>query len=212
VSPDPLPQATPHAPPVGERPPRRAVFLDRDGVIIEDRPTFIRRPDQVRLLDGVADAIRRLNDAGFLVVVVTNQSGVARGYLTEADVRQIHRHISALVMERAGARIDRVYYCPTHPAGVIPQYTRDSDLRKPAPGMLWQAARDLKLDLATCYLVGDAERDMIAARRAGVCAVLVLTGLRSSAYPSWSPAGRPDQVAADLGEAVRWILAASRRV
>ena len=91
--------ATAHTPPVGERPARRAVFLDRDGVIIEDSPAFIRRPDQVRLLDSAAESIRRLNDAGYMVVVVTNQSGVARGYMTEADVGQINRHISDLLAE-----------------------------------------------------------------------------------------------------------------
>lgn len=187
---------------------RYAVFLDRDGVIIHDNPAHICRLEQVQLLDGAAEAILRLNDAGCLVVVVTNQSGVARGFMTEADVRQINEHIADLVAQRSGARIDRVYYCPMHPRGVLPEYARRSFFRKPQPGMLLQAAHDLQLDLSVCCLIGDAETDMIAARRAGVCPILVLTGLQSCEHPRWTAEGRPAHVAVDLEQAVRWILQA----
>jgi D-glycero-D-manno-heptose 1,7-bisphosphate phosphatase len=188
-----------------------AVFLDRDGVIIEDSPAHIRHVDEVRLLPSSAEAIRLLNDANFSVVVVTNQAAVAKGLITEAELALMNQRVLDLLAEVACARIDRVYYCPDHPDGVIPQYTRKSFLRKPEPGMLLQAARDLDLDLSTCYMVGDAETDIIAARRAGVCPILVLTGFRSHEYRSWSQDGKPDYVATDLIHAVRWILSDTQR-
>jgi len=187
------------------KPSKAAVFLDRDGVLIEDSPNYITRVDKVMLLPGVAEATRKLNDAGFKVVVVTNQSAVARGLVTEAGVEDIHTYLRRVLAQVAGARIDKIYFCPFHPDGTVPQYARPSNRRKPQPGMLLGAARDLGIKLHRSYLVGDKESDMIAARKAGCKAIAVLTGPDATNFGNWS-VGRPDFVAADLPEAVAWIL------
>jgi D-glycero-D-manno-heptose 1,7-bisphosphate phosphatase len=185
--------------------PKLAVFLDRDGVLTEDVPGYVLRPEQVRLLPGAAEGVRLLHDAGRRVVVVTNQSPVARGLLTEAELQALHERLRELLAAAGGGGLDAIYYCPYHPEGTVPAYTRDSELRKPAPGMLLQAARDLDLDLAQCYLVGDQETDIRAAHRAGCRAALALAGSRYGRCEDWPEP--PDHVAEDLPAAVRWILA-----
>ncbi len=187
------------------KPSKAAVFLDRDGVLIEDSPDYITRVEQVRLLPGAAEATRKLNDAGFKVVVVTNQSAVARGLVTEEGVENIHNYLRRLLSDVAGARIDKIYYCPFHPEGSVKQYAAPSNRRKPEPGMLLDAARDVGIDLHRSYLVGDRESDMIAAKQAGCKAIAVLTGPDAGNWRSWLH-GPPDFVARDLPEAVQWIL------
>lgn len=156
--------------------PEAAVFLDRDGVLVED-VHFLRRPEQVRLLPGVADALRALAPTRTLVVV-TNQSGVARGYFTEDDLRAIHvRLLEVLAAE--GAFVDALYACPHLEAGC--------DCRKPAPGMILRAAREHGLALDRSVLIGDAPRDVEAGRRAGVRSLLLGAEM------------------AGLSEALRWI-------
>jgi len=184
---------------------RRAVFLDRDGTVVRD-VHHLRSIDQLRLLPGVADAIRRLNEAGLAVVVATNQSGIARGLLTEQELAALH---DALLerLRRRRARLDAIYYCPHHPEIGTAPYRRRCRCRKPAPGLLLRAAKDLDLDLGASVVVGDSARDMEAGARAGCRAVLVRTGRR--AEPAPSPAGEwaPDYVADNLSEAVTWLLA-----
>jgi D-glycero-D-manno-heptose 1,7-bisphosphate phosphatase len=189
---------------------KAAVFFDRDGVLIEDSPNYITRVDQVRLLPGAAEATRNLNDAGFIVVVVTNQSAVARGLVAEEGVENIHAYLRELLAQATGARIDKIYYCPFHPDGTLPQYARPSNRRKPQPGMLLDAARELGIKLHRSYLVGDKESDMIAAKRAGCKAIAVLAGPDATNPGNWS-VGHPDLVAADLSEAAAWILSQHRR-
>lgn len=140
----------------------RAVFLDRDGTIIED-PDFVTNPSQVRLLPGAADAIRRFRKLGFHVVVVSNQSGVARGLITEEELGAIHDRLVELLDEE-GAALDGWYYCPflDSDEAVVDVYRRESDLRKPSPGMLIRAADDFDLDLDQSWMIGDAERDVEA--------------------------------------------------
>jgi D-glycero-D-manno-heptose 1,7-bisphosphate phosphatase len=183
---------------------RPAVFLDRDGTIIWD-PAYLTRLSQLRLLRGSAAAIRQLNRAGFAVVIATNQSGVARGLLTEETLKGIHEALLAR-LRRRGARIDAIYYCPYHPEAEVPQYRVDSDCRKPAPGMLLHAARELDLDLSRSYSVGDSVRDLEAGRRVGCRTVLVLTGSGRRTEAHWAHDWRPDHTAADLRAAVTWIL------
>jgi D-glycero-D-manno-heptose 1,7-bisphosphate phosphatase len=183
---------------------RPAVFLDRDGTIIWD-PAYLTQLTQLRLLRGAASAIRLLNRSGFAVVIATNQSGVARGLLTEETLRTIHEAL-LVRLRRRGARIDAVYYCPYHPEAEVPEYRVDSDCRKPAPGMLLQAARELDLDLSRSYSIGDSARDLEAGRRAGCKTVLVLTGSGRRTEANWARAWQPDHVAADLRAAVTWIL------
>lgn len=146
---------------------RPAAFLDRDGVLIED-VGYPHREDQLRLIPGAAEAVKRLNAAGYLCIVVTNQSGVARGYFTEERMHAFN----ALVVDRlaeAGARIDAVYACPFHAEGVIADYVHpDHPDRKPNPGMLLRAIADHGIDPDRSLMIGDQPSDLEAARRAGV--------------------------------------------
>lgn len=142
------------------------VFLDRDGVINADIGYLWRREDFV-WIPGAPAAIRLFNERGRPVVVVTNQSGVARGYYSEQDVESLHRWMNA-ELNRQGARIDAFYFCPHHPDGAIPEYTRVCDCRKPQPGMLLQAMEDWRADPAKSVLIGDKESDVAAAAAAGI--------------------------------------------
>ncbi|MFP4105835.1 MAG: HAD-IIIA family hydrolase [Phycisphaerae bacterium] len=144
---------------------KKAVFLDRDDTILKD-PGYLSDPERVELLPGVALAIKSLRQAGFMVVVVTNQSGIARGMLTEETLRQIHEEMRRR-LDSKGAHIDAIYYCPYHPDGSVIKYARNSDLRKPRPGMILQAARELNIDLKQSWMVGDGARDVEAGQRAG---------------------------------------------
>lgn len=153
---------------------RSAVFLDRDGTLIEE-VNYLARPDQVKLIPGAAEAVRRLNEMGVLVVVVTNQAGVARGYFPESRVAEVHAHLSAL-LARHGARIDAYYHCPHHPTAGIGRYRVDCDCRKPKPGLLLTAAHDLGIDLSRSWMIGDKPCDAEAGRAAGCRTVLVRTG------------------------------------
>lgn len=153
---------------------KRAVFLDRDGTINVERE-YLFRPEDFHFVAGAPEAIRLFREAGFLVVVVTNQSGVGRGYYDEAAVEELHRHMdSELAM--AGAAVDAYYYCPHHPTAGNGIYLMECTCRKPLPGMLHQAAADLKIDLARSWMVGDKLVDVEAGQRAGCMTALVLTG------------------------------------
>lgn len=152
---------------------KKAVFLDRDGTINVEKE-YLYKPEEFEFTPGAVEAIRLLNLAGYLVIVVTNQSGVARGYYTEADVVRLHQYIDGL-LQAAGARVDAWYYCPHHTAGMLP-YDQACDCRKPLPGMLQQAAAEHAIDLSCSWMVGDKVADIAAGRSAGCRTVLVLTG------------------------------------
>lgn len=176
----------------------RAVFLDRDGVIIED-VHYLRHPDQLRLIAGAAFAIKKLHKAGFKVVVVSNQSAIARGYVTPRILETIHRRLKIL-LRLQGARLDVIYYCPHHPqAGRRVKCS----CRKPEIGMLKAAVRKYNLDLGKSYLVGDTTTDVRTARNAGCAAVLVKTGKagRDGVYKA-----RPDAVCKNLAKAAAWVI------
>lgn len=183
---------------------RPAVFLDRDGVIVEE-VGYLGHPDQLRLLPGAAAAIRALNLRGLPTVVVTNQAGVARGYFSEARVAEIHAALSQMLAVE-GARIDAYHYCPHHPSAGRGPYTIDCACRKPRPGMLLAASATLGLDLSACFLVGDKPLDVAAGVEAGCATVLVRSGYGAEAWRRWSEAFQPNHVADDLAGAVRWIL------
>lgn len=178
-----------------------AVFLDRDNTLIANDGD-LGDASLVRLLDGVPAALKSLRDAGFRLVVVTNQGGVARGRYGEADVDAVHRRIAELVDAATGMErtIDRFYYCPFHPEGVVAEYTREHPWRKPQPGMIVQAAADMQLDLAKSFLIGDAPRDVEAGRRAGIRTVLITRDADRIAR------AHADFVAADFAESASIVL------
>jgi D-glycero-D-manno-heptose 1,7-bisphosphate phosphatase len=176
---------------------RPAVLLDRDGTLIEDRH-YLREPDEVRLLPGAAEAVRRLNLAGLPAVVVTNQSGIARGLLTESDYLTTMDRLDALLAE-AGARLAGHYHCPH-----LPEISGPCECRKPGPLLYRRAAAELGLDLAESWWVGDRVRD-IAAAGVGGRGILVLTG--AGAGEAASAADQGWRVVPDVSAAVEWILA-----
>jgi len=149
----------------------KAVFVDRDRTLIED-PGYISDPSSVKLLPGVELAIKSFRQAGYKVVVVTNQSGVARGLLTEEALAGIHAEMRRQLANK-GAHLDGIYYCPYHPEGTVERYAVDSDLRKPKPGMLLKAAKDMDIDLVASWMVGDSARDIEAGQRGGCRTVRV---------------------------------------
>jgi D,D-heptose 1,7-bisphosphate phosphatase len=153
----------------------KAVFLDRDGVITQDSPCYVYRSEQLILIAKSAEAIRLLNENGFKVVVVSNQSGVARGYFTEEDVEQFNYLLLNRLREKE-AYIDAIYYCPHHPDAVMREYRMDCDCRKPKPGMILKAALELNINLKKSFMIGDKWSDIEAGRRAGCKAMLVETG------------------------------------
>lgn len=190
----------------GDREPRGAVFLDRDGTLNRELEQPPAHPDELELLPGALAAAARLHRAGFVLVVVTNQSAVARGRVTQAQLHAVHAALRARCAE-AGAPLAGVYACPHHPDDGAPPYRRPCACRKPAPGLLLRAARDLNLDLGASWLVGDAARDLEAARRAGVRPLLVRTGKGAAEEQRLREEGAPPpDTATDLGAAAARVL------
>lgn len=162
---------------------KKAAFVDRDGVINEEK-NYVYRIDDFNFLPGVFDGLKLLRDAGYLLIVITNQSGIARGYYGERDLHDLHAYMrSQLGLQ--GIILDAVYYCPHHPDGVVSQYSVRCTCRKPRPGMILQAEHDLGIDLANSLMIGDKETDIVAGRMAGVgCNIIVESGhlLNANAY------------------------------
>ncbi|MDI6795100.1 MAG: D-glycero-beta-D-manno-heptose 1,7-bisphosphate 7-phosphatase [bacterium] len=180
-----------------------AVFLDRDGVINEE-VNYLGNPDELVLLPGAASAIRKLNQKGIKVIVVTNQSGVARGYFSEEAVAEVHKRLKELLAGES-AYLDAIYYCPHHPEALLDRYKKDCFCRKPWPGMLEAAAYDLGLDLSKCCLVGDKMLDIEAGAAVGCQTILVLTGYGETELKE-EKAVKPDAVAKDISRAVEMII------
>ena len=184
---------------------RPAVFLDRDGTINED-VGYPSRWSQVKIFPWSIPAVRRLNTAGYSVVVVTNQSGVGRGYYTEDDLRMIHGRLVE-TFGGQGARIDLVYYCPHYNLSAELRYRQECLCRKPGPAMGLQAAADLDLDLDRSYMIGDKAEDVLFGQGLGAKSILVLTGYGATARRKLEADGVvPAAVAVHLGDAVDWII------
>ena len=175
--------------------PNKAVFLDRDGTLIVNRH-YGSNPDDIELLDGVVEGLLKLREAGYKLLLVSNQSGVARGYFDERAVAQMHDRLQRM-LDRYGAALDGLEYCPHHPEGVTSSYATECSCRKPAPGMLRRAARKHGVNLSASWMIGDIEPDVVAGRRAGTRTILV--GSETSLSP-------PDFRAEDFVEAVSHIL------
>lgn len=185
-----------------------AVFMDRDGTICEE-VGYLDSVERFRLLPGSAAAIKLLNDRGLKAVVVTNQSGVARGYFPESRLKELHDELCRQLRRGAEAFLDGIYYCPHHPSEGEAAYRRICDCRKPAAGLLLKAAEDLGLDLTASYMVGDRLEDLECGYRVGARGILVLTGYGKEELESQKAKleTQPSFVAGDLYEAVKWIIA-----
>ncbi len=180
---------------------RAAAFIDRDGVINEEL-NYVHRVEDFRLVAGAAEGLRRLADAGFELIVVTNQAGIAKGLYTEEDFRELTRHMRAMLAQDGVEFLD-VLHCPHHPQATVARWRVDCDCRKPAPGMILEAARRHRLDLSHSVLVGDKTSDTDAGRAAGLArTVLVETGHVLPADAN----NHADHCAVDLPAAADWIL------
>lgn len=180
---------------------RRAVFLDKDGTLIEDVPYNVD-PARIRLLPGAAEGLRALHRAGYLLIVVSNQSGVARGYFPETALVAVEERLRAL-LAAVGVPLAGFYYCPHHPDGVVPEYAVSCLCRKPSHGMLIRAGRDHDIDHSASWFVGDILDDIEAGHRAGCGAILIDNG--GETLWELSPDRTPDHLAADLAQAARII-------
>lgn len=186
---------------------RPAVFLDRDGTLIEE-VGYLTDLRQLTLFPWTADAIRLLNRAGFAAVVVTNQSAIGQGLIDEAFLARAHAEIDEQ-LARGGARIERYYFCPHHPESRLDAYRQVCRCRKPGPGLVEQACAELNLDIERSWMIGDRWRDVCCGLAAGTRALMVKTGY-GAAEAAHPPAGvRADAILNNLVEAVSWILRSS---
>lgn len=191
---------------------RRGVFLDRDGTLIKDKD-YLKDPAEVVLERGAAEAVARLNEHGFAVILVSNQSGVARGYYTVADVAAVHHRLEELLAE-GRARLDAMYYCPHYPEGAVGEYRKTCSCRKPATGLLRRASEEWNIELTGSYMIGDKLTDMEAAGREGLIGILVQTGNGKDEWKTClqgEDTVKPDRIASDLEEAVAFVLWAEKR-
>lgn len=184
---------------------QRGVFLDRDGTMIEE-VEYLTDVDQLKLIDGAVEAIRLLNNADYKVVMITNQSGIAKGYLTEAQLQIIHAELEKM-LRKNNVSIDGIYYCPHHPDAEVEAYKADCQCRKPKPGMLKQAAKDLDIDLKNSFVIGDKLSDLGAGDAAGCRKILVRTGYGMEMEKDLPNASvQADYIADNVLEAAKWIL------
>ncbi len=180
----------------------RAVFLDKDGTVIEDVPYNVE-PERIRWMPGAVDGLRMLRSAGYRLVIVSNQSGVARGLFPEEALAGVERRL-AFLFANAGLALDGFYYCPHHPQGTVARYAMRCECRKPAPGLVLRAARELKIDLSGSWVIGDILDDVEAGRQAGCRTILIDTGHETERVMSY--VRRPDYTVSNLVEAARVVL------
>ena len=185
---------------------RPAVFIDRDGTISEE-VGYVNHPTRFRVFPYSSEAIRILNDAGWLAIVITNQAGVARGYFSEDVILRIHDQLTR-DLQNESARLDAIYYCAHHPSAGEPPYRLDCDCRKPKPGLIQQAAKDFDIDLTSSWMAGDRYSDIELARNAGLRSAFVLSGYGRGEweYQSQRWEHQPDLVCENLLEAVKSIV------
>ncbi len=183
------------------RPRTKAVFLDRDGTLIRDKK-YAFRPAEIELLDGVVPGLRLLQQADYRLIVITNQSGVARGFFKEEDVRAMHRRLREMLLQE-GIRISEFYYCPHHPDGCVTEYAFKCNCRKPEPGLVLRASREKSINLSNSWLIGDFLTDIRAGLAAGCNTILIREDPKTLEEPSLSPL---TMVAKDFISAVRIIL------
>ncbi len=185
----------------------QAVFLDRDGTVIRDRE-YLADPAGVELLKGAAAGIKALRQAGFMVIVATNQSGVARGFFTEQDIKRVNERMQELLAVE-GAGLDGIYYCPHYPEGKVQEYVKVCYCRKPGPDMLFTAAQERNVDLFKSWVIGDKPTDIEFGFKQGLRTILVLTGYgRETQSRGFNVSLEPDLIVPDLEAAAAKIIAA----
>ncbi|MBS1517206.1 MAG: HAD family hydrolase [Bacteroidetes bacterium] len=184
----------------------KAVFFDRDGTLIEE-VNYLKKKEEISLFPETIKALRNLKKSGFLNIIITNQSGIARGYLSEDDLSAIHSELRKMLTENESELIDSIYYSPYHKDGIIEKYKTDSDLRKPNTGMIRKAAEDHDINLDESFFVGDSFNDMLCAENAGLKKILVKTGYGKNDYGKCIENNlMPDYFAGDIFEASEYIL------
>jgi D-glycero-D-manno-heptose 1,7-bisphosphate phosphatase len=185
----------------------RAVFLDRDGTINEEMG-YINHLSRFKIFDYVSEALKIFNELNFKVIVITNQSGIARGYFDEQLLRQVHQKLLSTV-EGNLAKIDKIYFCPHHPKEGSDPYKKKCDCRKPAPGMLAFAQKDFNINFKESYMIGDRYKDVLLGKNNGLKSIFLLSGYGKGEYEyqkeSWQT--QPDYIAETLLEAAKWIAA-----
>jgi len=185
----------------------KAIFMDRDGTLIKD-PGYINNPDQVKLLSGTSEALKQFKEMGYKRVIVTNQSGVARGIVSEDVLKKIHKQLKKLLAQE-GTGIEEIYYCPYHPDGVIEKYRKESENRKPNPGMILAAAKKMDIDLSRSWVIGNSYRDIAAGQRAGCKTILINAEFDQTYRKPTDPV--PDKQAVNMKEAVNIVKMYDRR-
>ena len=180
----------------------KAIFMDRDGTIVED-VGYMNSPDQIRFIPGSIEAIKMLYQAGYKVVVITNQAGVARGLVTEDMLQTIDKTMHKWILN-GGAHLDGIYYCPHHPEHGVYPYKQTCECRKPHPGLIKRAKRDLEIDLTQSFMIGDKATDVEAGKRVGIKTVFVLSGHGNEEKSRITE--KPDHVSPNLLDAVKWVL------
>jgi len=180
---------------------RKAIFLDKDGTLIPDVPYNVN-PDLISLQPGVIEGLKLLKDTGYVFAVISNQAGVARGYFKYEDLQKVEDKLNLLLNEE-GIQIEKYYFCPHHPLGKVPEYSIACNCRKPEPGMILQAAKDMQVDAAQSWMIGDILNDVEAGNRAGCKTVLLDIGNETE----WieGPFRKPTFVASDFLQAARFI-------
>ena len=187
----------------------KAVFLDRDGVIIKD-VSLLTVPDAIFILNSVPDALNKLKKSGFILIVVSNQTVVARGLATENHVKEINSEIERKIDELGGPNFDKIYFCPHHPNASLPEYRKKCECRKPRTGMFSQAAKDHNIDLNSSFMIGDRITDIIAGKNAGCKTILLETGMHKEktivTVDKIDDTIQADYICDNLLTAAKWII------
>ncbi len=191
---------------------KKAVFLDRDGVINENA-SRIDRPEKLKIYPYALKAIKRINDAGYFVILVTNQPEVAKGFFSYSDLMRVHDHLKKVLAEH-GAHLDGIYVCPHHPEkgfeGEIPELKYDCECRKPKPGLLLRAVKDFDIDVKKSWIIGDSKTDIAAGKAAGVKTIMVTEGGGCGSKADKEIQVEPDCTLKNLKEAVDYISSSSK--
>lgn len=189
----------------------KAIFLDRDGTIIED-VAYLKRIEDIKVIPGAIEALQKFHELGFLNIIVTNQSGVAKGYLTEKYLCEIHNELKLLFGDKDSTLIDDIFYSPDHPDGIIEKYKKISTDRKPDTGMIINAQNKHNMDLQNSYFIGDSYTDMKCAENAGIKRIFVLTGKREEELTRCKEENiKIEYIAKDILEASKFIEEIQRK-